>query len=140
MFTPGGRIGRNGERKHCGEKMKYTRLYSDSDGETHFEDVEVEFEDGQIRSGGPQLGLSAPQKTSDCFFSEVGKPSFWDYHPTPRKQWFVRLAGVGEFGASDGEVRRFKAGDVVLLDDMDSKGHITRAVEPGNIMFVGLEE
>ena len=28
--------------------MKYTRLYADSDGETHFEDVEVEFEEGII--------------------------------------------------------------------------------------------
>ena len=37
-------------------------------------------------------------------------------------------------------VRQFKAGDVVLLDDMDSKGHLTRGVEPGNVMFVGLEE
>jgi quercetin dioxygenase-like cupin family protein len=120
--------------------MKYTRLYADSDGETHFEDVEVEFGDGQIRSGGPVVGLSAPQKTSDCFFAERGDTSFRDYHPTPRKQWFVRLAGVGEFGASDGEVRQFKAGDVVLLDDMNSKGYITRAVELGNIMFVGLEE
>ena len=48
--------------------MKYTRLYADSDGETHFENVDVAFNDGQVRSGGPKLGLSAPQQTSDCFF------------------------------------------------------------------------
>ena len=29
--------------------MKYTRLYANPDGETHFEDVDVEFNDGQIR-------------------------------------------------------------------------------------------
>ena len=120
--------------------MKYTRLYADSDGETHFEDVEVEFGEGTIRSGGPQLGLSAQQQTSICFFAKQGPTSFRDYHPTPRKQWAVKLSGIGEFGASDGEVRQFKAGDVVLLDDMDSKGHLARAVEPGNAMFVGLEE
>ena len=36
--------------------MKYTRLYADSDGETHFENVDVAFNDGQVRSGGPKLG------------------------------------------------------------------------------------
>ncbi len=122
--------------------MKYTRLYADPDGETHFEDVDVEFNDGQIRSGGPTIGLSAPQQTSDCFFLETsgGSTPFRDYHPTPRTQWFVRLAGVGELGASDGEVRQFNSGDVVLLDNMDSKGHCTRDVEPGNVMIMGLEE
>ncbi len=33
--------------------MKYTLLYADSGGETHFEDVDVEFEEGKS-------GLAAP--------------------------------------------------------------------------------
>ena len=63
--------------------MKYTRLYADSDGETHFENVDVEFNDGQIRSGGPTIGLSTPQPSSDCFFLETtgGSTPFLDYHP-----------------------------------------------------------
>ena len=77
--------------------MKYTRLYADSDGETHFENVDVAFNDGHVRSGGPKLGLSAPQQTSDCFFLETagGSTPFRDYHPTPRKQWFVVLSVNG---------------------------------------------
>ncbi len=120
--------------------MKYTRLYADSDGETHFEDVEEEFEEGKIWSRSPRLGLSTPQPTSDSFFLTSYSEFFTDYHPTPRKQWFVILSGVGEFGASDGEVLRLEPGVVVLLDDMDSKGHTSRVIEPGNVMFVGLAE
>ena len=117
--------------------MKYTRLYADSDGETHFEDVEVEFGEG---SGRPQLGISAPQPASDSFFLTAYAEFASEFHPSPRKQWFVVLSGIGEFGTSDGETRQWKAGDVILLNDVASKGHTGRAIEPFNIMFVGLEE
>ena len=120
--------------------MKYTRLYADSSGETHFEDVEVDFEQRQVRPGGPPIGLSIPNPASDSFFAEAPSGLSTDYHPTPRKQWFIFLTLEGDFGASDGEVRRFGPGDVVLLDDVASKGHTARVIQPGNNMFVGLAE
>jgi hypothetical protein len=120
--------------------MNYTRLYADSDGETHFEDVEVEFHVGNVTPQGQPLGISAAQPTSDSLFVEINEAYFADYHPAPRKQWIVPLSWVGEFGCSDGETRRFKSGDVILVDDLDSKGHTARHIEPGTVMFVGLEE
>ncbi len=120
--------------------MKYTRLYADADGETHFEDVEVEFHDGKVVPESQPLGISAPRQASDSFFLEVHNGYSTGFHPTPRKQWFVPLSWVGEFGTSDGETRRFKCGDVILVDDMASKGHTSRHIEPGTIVLVGLEE
>jgi len=120
--------------------MKYTRLYADSDGGTHFEDVDVEFEQRPVRPNGPNIGLSTPKPTIDSFFSQGPPGLSTDFHPTPRKQWFVVLAGISEFGASDGEVRQWKPGDVVLPDDTASKGHTARIIEPGKPMFVGLEQ
>ena len=120
--------------------MKYTRLYADLDGETHFEDVEVELAEGKVVSGGAPARLSTPQPTSDSFFVNYYSAFFNDYQPTPRKQWFVVSSGMWEFGVSGGEVLRLEPGGVVLLDDMDSKGHTGRVIEPSNIMFVGLEE
>ena len=120
--------------------MKYTRLYADSDGETHFEDVEVEFHDGKVVPEAQRTGLSIPQPLSNSFFVEVYDVYFADFHPTPRKQWFVPLSWVGEFGTSDGQTRRFRSGDVILVDDMASKGHTSRHIEPGTVMLVGLEE
>ena len=120
--------------------MKYTRLYADSDGETHFEDVEVEFEEGKVWSGSPRQGFSAHRKASDSFFVTIYDEYFTDFHPTPRKQWVIVLSGTGEFGASDGQVLTLAPGSVVLLDDMDSKGHTAQGIEVLNVMFVGLEE
>jgi hypothetical protein len=52
-------------------------------------------------------------------------PASWygDWHPTPRRQFFIFLAGgfVGE--TSDGDRRHFGAGSVSLLDDITGKGH-----------------
>ena len=67
------------------------RLYADSDGETHFEDVEVEFAEGTVTSGSNPGGLSASQPTSDSFFAAYYSVFFVDYQPTPRTQWFVVL-------------------------------------------------
>ena len=116
------------------------RLYADSDSETHFEDVKVEFAEGTVTSGSNPGGLAAPQPTSDSFFATYHSVCSVDYQPTPRTQRFVVLSLVREFGASDGEVRRVECGDVVPLDDMDSKGHTSRVIEPGNVMFVGLAD
>ena len=42
--------------------MKYTRLYADPVGETPLEDVDVDFNDGQIRSGGPTMDYLHPSR------------------------------------------------------------------------------
>ena len=49
--------------------MNYTRLYADSDGETHFEDVEVELAEGKVVPGGAPAQMSTPQPTTGLFFS-----------------------------------------------------------------------
>ena len=57
-------------------------------------------------------------------------PAGWvgDWHPAPRLQFFIQLSGELEVEVGDGEVRRFSAGCVVLLEDTSGKGHITRVV------------
>ena len=67
------------------------RLYADSNGETHFEDVEVEFAEGTVSSGSNPGGLAAPQPTSNSFFATDYSTFFVDSHPTPRTQWFAVL-------------------------------------------------
>ena len=71
--------------------MRYTRLYADSDGETHFEEVDVEFNDGQIRSGGPTIGLSAPQPSSDCFFLATSRDPYYKKRRRAKDNKIARL-------------------------------------------------
>jgi hypothetical protein len=39
--------------------MKYTRIYADADGESHFEDVEVQFQEVDFAPPAPPLNLSS---------------------------------------------------------------------------------
>jgi hypothetical protein len=99
--------------------MRYVRLYAGPDGESHFEDVDV---------GLSPTGLSELYPAPGAHFlrSPVGEAIDW--HPAPRRQFVVTLAGGVEVEASDGEVRRFAPGDVLLVEDVAGRGHITRVV------------
>jgi quercetin dioxygenase-like cupin family protein len=49
-------------------------------------------------------------------------------HNAPRRQFIVMLRGRCEVETSAGERRRFGPGDVLLAEDVDGFGHITRRV------------
>ena len=61
---------------------------------------------------------------------------------TPRKQLAVTLTGEATVRASDGDIIEFTAGDVILLNDRDCKGHLIqiRGDHDATILLVGLDE
>jgi len=122
--------------------MRYTRVYADSDGETHFEDLQEEFQQTQFAPGIPLLGLTKPKSASDTFFVQFPAGYSDDYHPAPKTYLFVVLTGELEVTVSDGEVRRFVPGDVVFPDDQAGRGHRSLVVSQSNCetLFVGLAE
>ena len=103
--------------------MKYLRIYAGPDGESHFEDVEVE-----LTAGGGQSALSALIPATGVIFRRSAADQNIDWHPAPRRQFVITLSGEAEIVASDGEVRRIGPGTVMLADDTTGKGHITRGV------------
>jgi redox-sensitive bicupin YhaK (pirin superfamily) len=108
--------------------MRYTRVYPDAEGESHFEDVEVTMEDTVFAPPAPPLKLSEFIATSR--FSFMSAPPGWagDWHPAPGRQFTLYLQGQIEAETSDGEIRRFGPGDAVLLEDTSGKGHRSRVV------------
>ncbi len=60
---------------------------------------------------------------------------FGDWHPAPRRQYVIILAGVMEIGIGDGTKRRFEAGDVMLADDLDGQGHTFRSAGDERLRF-----
>jgi hypothetical protein len=60
----------------------------------------------------------------------VHLPPGWlgDWHPAPRRQYWLGVIGTVEVTVSAGEVRQFGPGHVALLEDLAGKGHVTRAV------------
>lgn len=115
--------------------MRYTRIWTDAEGGSHFEDVDVELTSGQYAPPAPPFDVSSPLAAEGAMFCSIPVGWHGDWHPTPRRQFYIQLAGQLEVGVSDGEVRRLDPGDVVLTDDLDGTGHVTRVV--GDLPVVG---
>ena len=101
--------------------MKVTRIYSDDQGESHFEDLEVELKDA-----GPIGLLSDVQPATGIIFRENESDYDWDFHNAPQRQYIFLLDGEIELETSDGERRIFKGGDILKVEDTTGKGHRSR--------------
>lgn len=106
--------------------MQYVRIFSDAAGETHFATVEVAMQWTDFAPPAPPVQLAAFTPAVRSTF--LALPAGWEgnWHPAPRRQWFIILAGRWEVTVSDGEVRRFGPGTVLLVEDTTGKGHITQ--------------
>jgi hypothetical protein len=116
--------------------MKIHRLYVDQKGESHFEDVEIEFVESS-RSG----RVSARLPATGIIFREVPADYDLDWHPAPRRQYIINLDAGVQITASDGESRRIAAGEVLLVEDTWGKGHLSKAIDGKlrNCIFVPIE-
>lgn len=112
--------------------MKYARVYTGSDGETHFEDVDVQLTGDA--PGGPQKSAKIPGGEIDIARLPVG--AFEDWHPTPFSWIGAVLQGTVEVVVSDGEIRRFTVGDLHVHEDVDGKGHTTRSVGEDDLVVI----
>jgi hypothetical protein len=102
--------------------MKYVRLFAGPDGETHFEDVAVELHPRPSAPPVPPQEASDSQSVERALF--VSFPPGWrSEHSAPRRQFLIFLAGFGAIQTTDGEIRHFHAGDVLLAEDTTGKGH-----------------
>ncbi len=103
--------------------MKYTRIYADANGQSHFADVEVAMKPGPSNTG----TISEMITAKGVMFRSSGE-YFIDWHNAPRRQFVVNLTGTVEIVASDGETRRFGPGTVLLAEDVTGKGHTSRGL------------
>jgi len=106
----------------------YTRIYTDTGGETHFEDVTLPTTQQQSPVSTAQALLAAPIPTGQATFRTVVEDHPPEPHCAPRRQFVINLRGTSQVEVSDGEVREFPPGAVVLVDDLTGKGHTTRRV------------
>ena len=104
--------------------MKIHRLYADKNGESHFQDVEVEYAE-TTRAG----RLSKRIPATGIIFREVQPEYDLDWHPAPRRQYIINLDAGVQITASDGEMRRIGAGEVILVEDTWGRGHRSKALE-----------
>jgi hypothetical protein len=119
--------------------MDLLEIYADDDGETHFRKAPVAFEPNHYAPPSPPLEISAETPVTTSLF--LVAPPGWDdaFHATPRRQYAVLLDGELSVTASDGEMVTMKPGDMVLLNDADSKGHLSRVQgdQPARFLMIG---
>jgi hypothetical protein len=113
------------------------RVFTGTDGQSHFEDVTVALEDfgmsGQISALWPGRGVQ---------FRTVGGDYQIDYHNAPRRQLVVNLSGSVEIEVGDGTKRVLGPGTILLAEDLTGQGHISRGVngESRTCLFVHLDD
>ena len=116
--------------------MKITRLYSGSDGQSHFQDIDLPLKKGdagEVRTDRlPATGI---------VFRETSAQFSLGFHNAPARQYVITLEGRAEIEVGDGTKRQFGPGDVMLAEDIGGQGHMTRALnsQPRKSIFVTLD-
>ncbi|MCP4714939.1 MAG: hypothetical protein GY868_07470 [Deltaproteobacteria bacterium] len=116
--------------------MKITRLFTGTDNESHFEDIDIALENkGAIGK------LSATTRASGIIFRETDGDYNYDWHNAPCRQYVIMLEGTVEIEVGDGTRRNFGPGDILLAEDTTGHGHRSRCVDdqPRSSIFVTLE-
>jgi len=107
----------------------YVHLYSDPNGVSHFRDETVKLEAAPGPNGNDgALSTYTLRGTQGAQFLALKHGAREDWHRAPRRMFLIVLQGTAQVTASDGEVRRFGPGSMMLMDDPVGKGHITEAV------------
>lgn len=106
--------------------MNVCRVFTGSDGRTHFEDLDP--------SSHP--ALLAVLAASGVYWKEFPAGADLGWHPAPRRQVVSHLEGILEIEVGDGEARRFSKGDVRWMEDTSGRGHVTRVVSSEAVLLL----
>jgi hypothetical protein len=108
--------------------LAYIRLYTGSDGLTHFSEEHLSLE--PVPGGRGMEASLAVNRLGDAhgvLFAQLKSGATEDWHVAPRRQFMVCIRGIVEITAGDGQKRRLTPGQLMLLEDTTGKGHITHA-------------
>lgn len=109
------------------DNAKHVRIYCGEAGESHFEDLDTELVFMDFAP--PAAPLAVAPFLTGGMMQWMGAPTEWEDdtpHPVPMRSVFVTTQGEYEVTASDGDIRKFPAGAVLLLEDTWGKGHQTK--------------
>ncbi len=116
--------------------IRVHNLYCDADGESHWRDIQIDWaeenEAGKLSKLQPAFGIIFRQTQA-----EHDRP----WHPAPRRQYIINLDAGVELTASDGEARAIGAGEVILVEDVSGKGHLSKSInnQMRHSIFIPLE-
>ena len=106
--------------------MRIFNIYADAKGESHIRELEIDW----ARSG-PTGKISDPVRVSSVSFRVTDGSYDLGWHNAPRRQYIVNLEGSVEITTSDGVSRVIGPGEIILAEDTEGKGHLSKAVSGG---------
>ncbi|SHH95312.1 cupin domain-containing protein [Marivita hallyeonensis] len=108
--------------------MQYHHLFADTDGESHWDDVDIALQERVFAPPAKDIEISDGTPVTSQLFLRLR--SGWDepIHPTPVKQMLICLRGRVAVTASNGARREIGPGDLWLMEDKHGKGHHTRVI------------
>jgi quercetin dioxygenase-like cupin family protein len=95
--------------------MQFCRLFTGSDGQSHFEELDQS-------QGAPEF-IKSHAVRALVFKNDFNREDLHGWHNAPRRQWCITLAGSVDIGIGDGRTRTFHPGDVFLAEDVSGQGH-----------------
>jgi len=107
------------------DEARLVRVYSTPDGESHIEELVISPDAGAV---------DITQMTAGVYRGSGATAPDW--HTAPRRQFAINMTGELEVEISNGSRRRIGAGDLVFLEDISGKGHVTRALGPITNLFL----
>ena len=110
-------------------EARVIRIYSTADGESHIEDLVLAEDVGPV---------DITQMTAGVYAGSGARAPDW--HTAPRKQFAINMTGELEVEITNGTRRKIGAGDLVFLEDLIGKGHVTRALGPITNLFLHVPE
>lgn len=119
--------------------MACFHLHGDDAGDTHLTPIVLPERD---TLAGPARSLGEVPATTLGIGELIGRKPDVGVHPAPRRQFLVVLRGAMEILTTLDQRQRLGPGDVLLADDVGSKGHISRDVgdEPLMMLAVGIAD
>ena len=102
--------------------MRVTWRYCGSDSESHFADLDIPEVPGP--GGGSLTELLEADDVR--WFDSPDSAVELGLHPVPQRQLVFLFTGMMEVEASDGTRWTFVPGEILLADDTEGPGHITR--------------
>jgi hypothetical protein len=117
-------------------RVTFHRISVDAKGGSRFDVVTVEQSMARAAPPAAPFYVSEDRPASKYRFYTFGPGWIGELHPAPTRQFLALLSGAVEMETTDGTVRRFGPGDLILLEDTSGRGHVTRNVGDGYAIFL----
>ena len=114
------------------DRTMLVRIYTGSDKQSHFEDLDMPTQD---------VHRVKTKPGEDLVFRTTPGDRVAEWHNPTRRQYLIVVQGKMEVSVADGTTRQFQAGDVLLAEDMSGQGHLTRPVDgPYTSLSMGIPD